>query len=162
MPTVKDMRIKLLGTMLLAVLGLCGCKERRNAVVIVNEQWSLNQAVTDCQAPGWNAVPGCASDPRKAIVDSDAQLAKAFASEPSCSGLTLLTLNVSDHQRPLNSRRTWWVFLQLSGSGDASERRFTVSRSDDPSARGAFTGQGKIDLIARSACDFVRGRSGGL
>ena len=155
------MRVTILGAMLLAVIGLCGCKERRNAVLILNEQWSTNQAVTDCQAPGWNAVPGCASDPRAAIVNSDAQLAKAFASEHSCNGLTLLTLNVSDHQRPLNSRRTWWLFLQLSGTGDPDERRFTVSRSDDPSAPRVLTGQGKIDVIARSACEFVRGRTGG-
>ena len=156
------MRATILGTLLLSVICLCGCKERRNAVLILNEQWSTNQAVNDCQSPGWNVVAACTADPRAAIVDSDVRLAKAFAAEPSCSGLTLLTLNVSDHQRPLNSRRTWWLFLQLSGSGDPNERRFTVSRNDDPGAHGSLAGQGKVDSIAKSACEFVRGDRSGL
>ncbi|MGC2109748.1 MAG: hypothetical protein WA655_09535 [Candidatus Korobacteraceae bacterium] len=156
------MRVIILGTMLLAVIGLCGCKERRNAVVILNEQWSVNQAANDCQSRAWEGVALCAADPRAEIVASDVQLAKAFASEPACSGLTLLTLNFSEHQRPLNSRRTWWLFLELGRGLGSDERRFAVSRSDDPGAHGALTGQGKIDGIARSACEFVRGRTGGL
>jgi hypothetical protein len=156
------MRAKTLGTMLLLAVGLCGCKERRNAVVILNEQWSVNQAANDCQSRAWEGAPLCASDPRAEIVASDVQLAKAFAADPACRGLTLLTLNFSDHQRPLNSRRNWWLFLELSRGGNADERRFTLSRSDDPNAHGALTGQGKVDAIARSACDFVEGRKGGL
>lgn len=162
MSTMRNMRAKALGTVLLAVMSLCGCKERRNAVVILNEQWSVNQAANDCQSRAWEGAPSCAADPRAEIVASDVQLAKAFAAAPACSGLTLLTLNISDHQRPLNSRRTWWLFLELNRGGGSDERRFTVSRSDDPSARGALTGQGKIESIASSACDFVRGRRGGL
>lgn len=156
------MRTRTMGMILLVVLGLCGCKERRNAVVVLNEQWSMNQAVNDCQSRASQGVPACTTDPRAEIRDSDAQLANAFAAEPACSGLTLLTLNVSDHQRILNSRRTWWLFLELSRGLGSDERRFTVTRSDDPNAHGALTGQGKTDFIAKSACDFVRGRRGGL
>jgi hypothetical protein len=156
------MRATTLGMMLLVLLGLSGCKERRNAVLILNEQWSVNQATSDCQTRARQEGPVCTSDPRLEIRDSDAQLANAFEAEPACSGLTLLTLNVSDHQRPLNSRRNWWLFLELTVSPGSDERRYTVSVSDDPNARGALTGQGKMDSIAKSACNFVRGRDGKL
>jgi hypothetical protein len=155
------MRARSLVVVLLVVVGLCGCKERKNAVLILNEQWSVNQAMADCQTRARQEGPTCTTDPRVEVRDSDAQLANAFETEPACSGLTLLTLNVSDHQRPLNSRRNWWLFLELSGPG-SDERRFTVSRSDDPDARWALTGQGKMDFIAKSACDFVQGRTGKL
>jgi len=156
------MRAKALGSVLLVVLGLTGCKERRNAVVILNEQWSVNQAMNDCRARARQEGPRCTADPRIEIRDSDAQLANAFETEPECNGLTLLTLNVSDHQRPLNSRRNWWLFLELTVSPGSDQLRFTVSRSDDPNAPGGLTGQGKMGTIARNACDFVRGGRGGL
>jgi hypothetical protein len=155
------MRTRTLGAVLLVVVCMCGCKERRNAVLILNEQWSVNQTTADCQTMARQEGPKCSADPRIAIRDSDAQLANAFETEPECNGLTLLTLNVSDHQRPLNSRRNWWLFLELSPSAGSEERRFTVSRSDDPGAPGGLTGQGNMGTIAKDACDFVRGGRGG-
>jgi hypothetical protein len=122
----------------------------------------MNQAVSDCQTLARQEGPKCTADPRTEILNSEVQFAKAFETEPACSGLTLLTLNVSDHQRPLNSRRNWWLFLELGATAGSDERRFTVSRSDDPGAPGALTGQGKMDFVVKTACDFVRGRKGGL
>jgi hypothetical protein len=155
------MRTRTLAAVLLVVMVMCGCKERRNAVLILNEQWSVNQATDVCQTLARQEGPKCSADPRIAIRESDAQLANAFETEPECNGLTLLTLNVSDHQRPLNSRRNWWLFLELSPSAGSEERRFTVSRSDDPGAPGGLTGQGNMGTIAKDVCDFVRGGRGG-
>lgn len=154
------MRTRTLGTMLLVVLGLSGCKERSNAVLILNEQWSVNKAIADCQSRAQEGVPVCTTDPSPEIKQADALFAKAFELEPGCNGLTLLTLNVSDHQRPLNSRRNWWLFLELKPGLGPEERRFTVTGTDDPDARDKLTGQGKMDFIAKSACDFVQGRTG--
>ncbi|MGB8886294.1 MAG: hypothetical protein WCC87_06190 [Candidatus Korobacteraceae bacterium] len=156
------MRTRTLGAVLLVVVCMCGCKERKNAVLILNEQWSVNQAVSDCETLSRQEGPKCTADPRIAIRDSDAELANAFETEPACSGLTLMTLNVSEHQRPLNSRRNWWLFLELSPIAASDERRFTVSRSDDPSAPGAVRGQGTMKVIAKNACDFISGRRSGL
>jgi len=57
------MRARSLVVVLLVVVGLCGCKERKNAVLILNEQWSVNQAMADCQTRARQEGPTCTTDP---------------------------------------------------------------------------------------------------
>lgn len=153
------MRLRILGSILLVfVIGLFGCKQRKNAIVVLNEQWSVNQAIADCQSRAVEGVPACTIDPSAEIRSFEAQLLQAFKTEPLCSELTLVTLNASHDQRALNSRRTWWLFLELSRGLGSDEKRFTVSRTDDPHPHysHSLTGQRKADFTAKSACDFVR------
>jgi hypothetical protein len=114
----------------------------------------LDQAIADCQSRAEEGVPTCTINPIADIRSFEAELVQAFKTEPSCRDLTLVTLNASHNQRLLNSRRTWWLFLELSRGLGAEEKRFTVSDTDDP--HGSLTGQGKADFTAKSTCDFVR------
>lgn len=145
------------GSLLLAlIVCLSGCKQRKNAVVVLNEQWSLNQAVADCQSRAAEGVPACTIDPGIDITNFEAEFVRAFKTEPLCSELTLVTLNASHVQQSLDSRRTWWLFLELSRGLGPEEKRFAVSDTGNPRARYSLTGQGKADFAAKSACDFVR------
>jgi hypothetical protein len=153
--------------LLLGLFSLCGCT-RKNAILVLDEQWSVKQAEADCQSRSREGVPLCTVDPAAQIRNSEAQIADAFRSEPECSGITLVTLNVSDNPRRLNSMHTWRLFLELSRGGgvDAQrymvERRFTVTNGrnpDDPHA-GGLRGQGEAKLIAATSCEFVRGKIG--
>ena len=121
------MRTRTLGTMLLLVLGLSGCKERSNAVLILNEQWSVNKAIADCQSRAQEGVPVCTTDPSPEIKQADALFAKAFESSPAAMDSRCSPLMSPDDQRPLNSRRNWWLFLALKPGLGPEERRFTVT-----------------------------------
>lgn len=129
---------------------------RKNAILVLNEQGSIHQAIADCKSRAAEGVPVCTSDPSMEIRDFEAQLLQAFRAEPLCNDVTLVTLNASHDQQVLNSRRTSWLFLELSRGLGPEEKRFTVSDTDDPHAHGVVTGQGKADFIAKSVCDFVR------
>jgi hypothetical protein len=97
----------------------------------LNEQWSINQAITDCKSRATAGVPACAVDPSEDIRDFEAKFLQAFKAEPLCSEVTLVTLNASHNQWVLNSRRTSWLFLELSRGLGAEEKRFTVTDSGD-------------------------------
>lgn len=151
------MRLKTLSCVLLSLfLGLCACTPRKDGILVMNEQWSINQATADCKSRATEGVPACTVDPSEDIKNFEAKFLQAFKAEPQCSEVTLVTLSASDNQRVLNSRRTSWLFLELSRGLSAEEKRFTVSDSDDPRAHGGLTGQGTADLTAKSACNFVR------
>jgi hypothetical protein len=144
---------------LLAVLSLCSC-HHGNVILILDEQWSVKQAEADCRSRSREGVPPCAVDPFIEIRNSEVQISRAFKVDPECKGITLVTLNISDSPRRLNSMRTWWLFLELSRGGDPDERRFTVSQTEDPHRPYSTTGQGQPDFIAETSCKFVRGKIG--
>lgn len=121
----------------------------------MNEQWSVPQAIADCGSRAAEGVPACANHPSLDIRNFEAQFLQAFKAEPLCSDVTLVTLNASHDQRLLKSRHTSWLFLELSRGVGPEEKRFALLDTDDPHARGGVTGQGKIDFVAKSACDFV-------
>jgi hypothetical protein len=153
------MRLALLESILLGfMICLCSCKQRKNAVVVLDDQWSVGQAIVDCQSRATQGAPACTSDPSADIRNFEAQFSQAFKAEPMCSELTLVTLNASHDRGTLRSRRTWWLFLELSRGLGADEKRFTVSRTNDPYPRYShrMTGQGRADFTAKSVCDFVR------
>jgi hypothetical protein len=130
-----NMRLTIFASILLFVFYLCSCLQRKNAIVVLNEQWSLDQAIADCQSRAEEGIPTCTINPSADIRSFEAELVQAFKTEPSCRDLTLVTLNASHNQRLLNSRRTWWLFLELSRGLSAEEKRFTISDTDDPTAR---------------------------
>jgi hypothetical protein len=137
---------------------LFGCKAR---FLVLDEQWSFKQAVVDCQSRSHEGVPPCTADPIAEIRDSEAQISRAFKLDPACGGMTLVTLNASDHPEGLNSRDTWWLFVELIRSNEPNERRrFTVSHTDDPHGAGGKTGLGEPNFIVASSCKFAR--EGGL
>jgi hypothetical protein len=154
------MRIKTTVTMLLlGLFSLCGCKTRENAILVLDEQWSEKKAEADCQSPPREGISRCTGDPAVELRDFEAQISRALRVDPACSGITLVTLNVSDNPRRLRSRRTWWLFLELSPGGGPNKRRFSVTRTDDPQAN-PLTGNGEAKFVAEISCKFVKGRVG--
>jgi hypothetical protein len=151
-----NMRLRTIACALLWFVTLCACTPRKGRVLVLNEQWSIDQAITDCKSRATERVPACTVDPREDIRNFEAKFQQAFDAEPLCSDVALVTINVAHNQRVLNSRRTSWLFLELSRGLGSEEKRFTVSDSDDPHAHGPVTGQGKAQLIAKNACDFAR------
>jgi hypothetical protein len=145
--------------MLLALFSLCGCKTRENAILVLDEQWSEKKAEADCQSQPREGVSPCIGDPAVELRNFEAQISRAFRVDPACNGITLVTLNVSDNPRRLGSRRTWWLFLELSPGGGPNKRRFSVTRTDDPQAN-PLTGNGEANFIAEISCKFVSGRIG--
>jgi hypothetical protein len=158
---MRNMRIikTTVAMLLLGFFSLCGCKIRENAILVLDEQWSAKKAEADCQSPPRESVPPCTGDPAVELRNFEAQISRAFRVDPACSGITLVTLNVSDHPRRLRSRRTWWLFLELIPGGGPNKRRFSVSRTEDPKAN-PLRGQGEANLIAETSCKFVQGRVG--
>ncbi len=154
---MHNMRLRTLTCALLWLFGtLCACAPRKDGVLVLNEQWSINQAIGDCKSRATDGVPACTVDPSEDIKNFEAKFVQAFRAEPLCDEVTLVTLNASHNQQVLNSRRTSWLFLELSLGLGAEEKRFTVSDRDDFQAHGRLTGQDKADFIAKSACNFVR------
>lgn len=151
-----DIRVREAFVLLPFLVSLCACRPRKGGIVVLNEQWSVDQAVADCKSRPAEGVPACTTDPSLEIKDFEVRLLQAFRAEPMCNDVTLVTLNASHDQRVLKSRRTSWLFLELSRGLGPEEKRFTVSDTDDPHALGPVTGQGKAEFIAKSACDFVR------
>ena len=150
------MRLRALTCALLSSLFVCSCGPRKDGVLVLNEQWSVNQAVADCKARATEGVPACTVDPREDIKNFETQFVQAFRAAPDCNDVTLVTLNASHDQRVLQSRRTSWLFLELSRGSGSDEKRFTISDTNEPHAHGPVTGQGKADFAAKVACDFVR------
>ncbi len=144
-------------TMLLGLFSLCGCNTRENTVVVLDEQWSVKQAEVDCQSRSREGVPPCTDDPGHMIKDLEAQTSEAFQANAACRGMTLVTLNVSDHPSQLSSRHTWWLFLELMRSNIPGELRYTVSKTQDSRRSGSTTasGQGKPNSIVGEFCGFV-------
>jgi hypothetical protein len=143
--------------LLLALFSLCSCKARENAILVLDEQLSEKKAEVDCQSQPREGVSPCIGDPAVELRNFEAQISRAFRVDPACSGITLVTLNVSDNPRRLGSRRTWWLFLELSPGGGPNKRRFSVTRTDDPQAN-PLTGNGEAKFIAEISCKFVKGR----
>jgi hypothetical protein len=141
--------------MLLGLFFLCACNTRENTIVVLDEQWSVKQAELDCQSRSREGVPPCTDDPGHMITDLEGQTSAAFKLNAACRGMTLVTLNVSDHRSQLNSRHTWWLFLELMRSNIPGELRYTVSRTQDPHGSISTRGQGKPDSAAGQLCDFV-------
>ena len=154
------MHVKTTITMLLlGLFSLCGCKTRENSILVLDEQWSEKKAEADCRSPSGEGVSACTGDPAVELRNFEAQISHAFRANPACSGITLVTLNVSDNPRRLRSRRAWWLFLELSPGGGPSKRRFSVTRTEDPQAN-PLTGNGEPNFIAEISCKFVKGRVG--
>jgi hypothetical protein len=151
------MRLRTLTCVLLSsIVTLFACRSRKDSLLILNEQWSINQAIADCKSRATEGVPACAVDPTEDIKNFEVQLLQAFRANPRCSEVTLVTLNASHAERVLKSRRTSWLFLELSRGLGPEEKRFTLLDTDDPHAHGGATGQGKAESVAKSACDFAR------
>jgi hypothetical protein len=154
--TIRDMRLRTPTMMpLLGVFLLCGCT-REKAILVLDEQWSEKQAAADCRSRSGEGVPPCADDPALMIREFETQTSRAFKLSAACRGMTLVTLNASDNPSQLNSRHTWWLFLELMRSNVPNELRYTVSRTQDPHRSGSATGQGEPDSIVQQFCDFVQ------
>lgn len=150
------MRTRTAVTMLLLVLSsLCGCR-RENVILVLDEQWSEKHAEADCQSRSQEGVPACTDDPVLMIRNFEAQTTRAFRLNVACRGMTLVTLNASDHPSQLNSGHTWWLFLELMRSNMPNELRYTVSRTQDPHRSGSATGQGEPNSIVGEFCNFVQ------
>jgi hypothetical protein len=142
-------------TILSCLFSSCACNTRENTIVVLDEQWSVKQAQADCQSRSQEGVPPCTDDPGLMIRDFASQASRAFKLDPACRGITLVTLNVSDHPSQLNSRHTWWLFLELMRSNIPNELRYTVSPAQVPHTSGSATGQGTANSIVGQFCDFV-------
>jgi hypothetical protein len=149
------MRRKTAITILLCLFSLCACNTRENTIVVLDEQWSVKQAEADCRSRSREGVPPCTDDPGLMIRGLESQTTRAFKLDAGCRGMTLVTLNVSDHPSQLNSRHTWWLFLELMRSNIPNELRYTVSPAQDPHRSGSTIGQGKPNSIVGEFCDFV-------
>jgi hypothetical protein len=145
--------------LLLGPFSLCGCKARENAILVLDEQWSEKKAEGDCQSSSREGVSPCTGDPAVELRNFEAQISRAFSVDPACSGITLVTLNVSNNPRRLRSRRTWWLFLEPSPGGGPNKRRFSVSRTEDPQVN-PLRGNGEANFVAETTCKFVQGRVG--
>jgi hypothetical protein len=150
------MRIRVAVTLLLALSSLWGCNRGRNTVVVLDDQWAVKKAEADCKSRQREGVPPCAGDPVVMIRDLEVQTARAFKLDAACRGMTLVTLNASENPSQLNSRHTWWLFLELMRSNMPNELRYTVSYTQDPHRSGSTSGQGEPDSIVREFCNFVR------
>jgi len=145
--------------LLLTLAGLWGCNPGRNAVIVLDEQMAVKQAQADCDSRQRIGVPLCSGDPTAMIRDLELRTIQGFKRSTVCSGLTLVTLNVSEDRSRMDSRHTWWLFIELMRSNmPTNEVRFTVSKTRDGTS--GLKGQGAPDAIASSFCDFVR--QGGL
>lgn len=143
----------------LLVLMICfqyGCKQRTKAVIVIDDQWAVKQAQADCRSRQQEGVPLCANDPIVMIRGLEAQTARAFQANPECREITLVTLNASEDPTALDSRHTWWLFLELMRSNVVGELRYTVAQSHDPPRLGSETGQGVPDSTVGGLCTFVR------
>ena len=115
------------------------------------------EAQNDCQSRQRQGVPLCSGDPTSMIRDLELQTTQAFKGNSACNGLTLVTLNVSEDPSRLNSRNTWWLFLELMRSNEGpNELRYTVSSDHDPHRLQSVKGQGRPDSIVWEFCSFVR------
>jgi hypothetical protein len=156
--TMSNMRRRMAVMLLFALSALWGCNSGKNALIVLDDQWAAKQAQTDCESRKHDGIPLCTGDPITMIRDFEAKTAHAFNINTDCKGITLVTLNGSEDPSLLNSRHTWWLFLELMRSNDApNELRYTVSRHHDAHRlSGAANGQGKPDSIVREFCSFVR------
>ena len=159
-PTRQDVIEGALLTLLLAI-GLCGCWTRGRSVLILDEQWSLERAESDCKSRDQFGLPRCSSDPAVEIKSSEVEISNSFRSDPECTGIVLLTLNVSNGASYVSTVKTRWLFLELSGGVD-QQKRWTVARSDNPSEHYSLTGMGDAKQIVHDSCRFVRGTIGAL
>src|SRR5215471_7930223 len=98
----------------LALSSLWGCNSGK--VIVLDDQWAVKQAQTDCRSRQAVGVPACTGDPTVLIRNLEAQTADAFKQNDECKGLTLITLNASENPSQLSSRHTWWLFLELMRS----------------------------------------------
>lgn len=157
-PTIRDMERKtvLASLLVLSLCSLFGCKHRTSAMIVLDDQWAVKQAQADCRSRQQEGIPTCDGDPVVMIRNFEAQTVRAFQANPECRSITLVTLNASDDSAQLNSRHTWWLFLELMRSNVAGELRYTVGRSHDPSTHGTETAQGVPDSTVGGLCSFVR------
>jgi len=151
-----ERKAALLALLFLMLCSLSGCKQRTKALIVLDDQWAVQQAQADCRSRQQEGVALCAGDPAVMIKDLEAQTARAFQTNPECRGIAFATLNASDDPSQLNSRRTWWLFLELTRSNVAGQLRYTLASSHDPHAHGSETGQGVPDSIVGGFCTFVR------
>jgi hypothetical protein len=70
--------------------------------------------------------------------------------------MTLVTLNSSENPSQLDSRHTWWLFLELVWSNVPDGLRYTVARGHGQHRTGSESGQGQPDSIVREFCAFVQ------
>jgi hypothetical protein len=138
------------------ILLLCGCNHGRNAIIVLDDQWAVKQAEADCQSRQQEGIPLCANDPVVAVRALEEQTTRAFQLNPACKGMTLLTLNSSENLSQVESRHTWWLFLELVRSNVPDGLRYTVARSHGPHKSGSASGQGQPDFIVREFCAFVQ------
>ena len=145
-------------TLLTLVLAstLCGCWTKTKSALILDEQWSVQQAKTDCESRIQLAVPRCSGDPAVEIRNFEVEIHDAFKSDPKCSGIVLLTLNVSNGEPRLSSGDARWLFLEPARGLDR-EKRWKATRSHNPSEHGSLTGVGEAKQVAHDSCRFVRG-----
>jgi len=141
---------------LVLLLLLCGCYRGRNAIILIDDQWAVKQAQADCQSRKREGVPLCTNDPVATIRDFEAQTVRAFQLSPACTGMTLITLNSSENPSRLDSRYTWWLFLEVVRSNVPDGLRYTVARGHDQHRTGSASGQGQPDATVREFCAFVQ------
>jgi len=144
---------------LLLSIGMFGCRNRVNEMLVINEQSSVEQAVADCESRASAGIPRCLYAPADEIRRREAGITDAFRSDPACSGITLLTLNISSHASRVTSSDSWWLFLEPSREL-GKETRWRVTHGDSPSAHYSLTGNSDAKQIAHDACRFIRGETG--
>ena len=150
-------RARTIAAVLLSLALLCACRGGRNAIVVLDEEWVVEHAKADCDSRARLGIPLCAGDPTLMIRSLEAEIARAFQSEQACKGMTLVTLNVSNRPSQLESRRTFWLFLELMRSNiPDDELRYTVSPAHEPHKSRSEEGQGTPGSIVGPLCDFVR------
>ena len=151
---LKDVASRIL--LLAAIFALCACKGRTDALVVLDDEWAVKQAIADCQSRKSNGVPVCVGDPTADIRELEAQTVRAFKTAPECRGMELLILNGSRNPSRVNARNTWWLFLEFVRSNVPDGLRYVVVNRHDPDAGGSMRGQGHPDSIVREFCPFVR------
>jgi hypothetical protein len=151
-------RLKTAIAVLLGLSSFCACNKRGRAVVVLNDQRSVKQAQIDCQSRAQDGVPLCQGDPTRMIRDLEAQTSRAFELNTACKGITLVTLNASDDPSQLNSRHTWWLFLELMRTNmpEENELRYTVSHTQDLHRSPSETGQGTPSSMIAEVCRLIQ------
>jgi hypothetical protein len=144
---------------LLLVVGLFACSKRTNEILVINEPWNFEQAKADCESRAAIGVPLCNGSAASEIRTAEAEISDAFRADPSCSGISLVTLNVSTSASRVAPPDSWWLFLELN-RGQDQWMRWIVAHKDKPDARYSLTGNGGARQAAHDACRFIRGEIG--
>jgi hypothetical protein len=146
--------------LILVILVLAGCKSRPQPRLILDGWWDLDYAKNACAQ---TAIPYCAENVVTEVRDFEARFSSAFASDASCSGITLIRFAISQNTPEALNQPAW--SLSINYIPQKSEQDWAMLHDPDGTHKkyyGHTTGNGTPSTIAHTVCGIIKGKGGTL